>query len=75
MADAIDVLKAELTQANQKILRLMKWELLGSQHRADLNDKVGRWVVRYVLVVEYNFCKRRCFFLGGSSDASEAHKG
>jgi hypothetical protein len=62
MTNAIDVLKAELSKASHKIDKLMKWEILGSQHRAELNDKAGRWVVLYVLVVEYDFCKRKWRF-------------
>jgi hypothetical protein len=63
MTDEIGVLRTELSKANRKIAELtnelQEWVVLGSQHRADLNDKAGRWVVRYVLVVEYDFCKRK----------------
>jgi len=62
MTNTIDVLKAELSKATSKISKLIKWEILGSEHRADLNDKAGRWTVRYVLVVEYGFCKRKWRF-------------
>jgi hypothetical protein len=63
MTDELGFLKAELTKANRKIADLtndlQEWVILGSQHRADLNDKAGRWLVRYVLVVEYDFCTRK----------------
>ncbi|MGA7220245.1 MAG: hypothetical protein WBX38_18150 [Candidatus Sulfotelmatobacter sp.] len=61
-ADEASDLKSELSTARRTIAKLKsdlcEWEIIGSQHKAQLNERAGRWFPRYVLVVEYDFCKR-----------------